>query len=62
MVSAVLCRAYSDNCKKLGSDPNISFERATAWLAMASSWDTLADQTERLDAIVHAEENERAVG
>lgn len=49
------CRAYAFDCQRLSAEPGTSLQRATALMAMALSWTTLADQTKRFDAIVKDE-------
>jgi len=55
MVSAEQCRAHSAECAALGMEPNISVQRANILTAMSRSWTTLANQTDRYDALVKRE-------
>jgi hypothetical protein len=55
LISAAECRAYAQECERLGRAPDISIHRATALISMAQCWDTLAEDTARYEAIVKAE-------
>ena len=45
-------RRYATECERLGIARDISIQRATALMAMANSWQRLAADTGRYDAIV----------
>jgi hypothetical protein len=49
------CRTYALDCQRLSAESGTSLQRATALMAMALSWTTLANQTKRYDAIVKDE-------
>ena len=55
LISAAQCRAYAGECDRLGKVAEISIERATALISMALSWDQLAEDMARYEAIVKAE-------
>jgi hypothetical protein len=55
LISAAQCRAYAVECERLGKAAEISIERATALISMAHSWDQLAEDMARYEAIVKAE-------
>jgi hypothetical protein len=55
LISAAQCRAYAVESKRLGKAAEISIERATALISMAHSWDALAEDMARYEAIVKAE-------
>ena len=56
MIATVECRAYATECQDLGSTAGISIQRATVLMAMSRSWTALANQTERLEAILRDED------
>ena len=58
MLTEIQCRTYATECEQLGIARDISIQRATALMALAHSWDLLAGQRGRYDAIV-AEETAR---
>jgi|GEM_PF-2667762 len=51
MISTTQCKTYASECQHLGTVFDISIERATALLAMSRSWNVLANQMQRYDAI-----------
>ena len=55
LISAAQCRACAVECERLGKTAEISIERATALISMAHSWDQLAEDMARYEAIVKAE-------
>ena len=55
LISAARCRAYAQECERLGRATDISIQRATALISMAQSWDSLAEDTARYEAIIKAE-------
>jgi hypothetical protein len=55
MVTEIQCRIYAAECEGLGVARDISIQRATALMAMANSWQRLAADTGRYDAIVAEE-------
>ena len=55
MVTEIQCRIYAAECERLGVVRDISIQRATALMAMANSWQRLAADTGRYDAIVAEE-------
>jgi hypothetical protein len=55
ILSAEQCKAHSENCAMLGKEQKISAQRATILLALSRTWNTLAGQTEELEAIASAE-------
>jgi hypothetical protein len=56
MISAQQCRTYSAQCAALGKAPDVSAQRATILLAMSRTWSALANQTERYDALLAADD------
>ena len=54
MVTEIQCRIYAAEWR-LGVARDISIQRATALVAMANSWQRLAADTGRYDAIVAEE-------
>lgn len=54
-LSEAECRFYAADCERLAKAHDISIERASAVIAMAHSWETLAEDTARYEAIVKAE-------
>jgi len=54
-LSEAECRFYAADCERLAKAHDISIERATALMAMAQSWEMLAEDTARYEAIVKAE-------
>jgi hypothetical protein len=58
MISAVQCRKYAAECQAMGMAADISIQRATILMAMATSWDALAQQTEWYEAIEKTETRE----
>jgi hypothetical protein len=61
MLSAEQCRDYAKDCVTLGGDKSISLQRATALMAMAKTWSTLANDIERYGRIVQDEEPQRVL-
>ena len=55
MISVAECKTHAVECERLGRVADISIQRATALLAMAQTWEMLADDTTRYEAIVMAE-------
>ena len=55
MISVAECETHAAHCERLGREPDISIQRATALLAMAQTWEMLAEETARYEAIVLAE-------
>jgi multidrug resistance efflux pump len=55
MISVAECKTYAAECERLGRAADISIQRATALISMAQSWETLAEDTARYEAIVQAE-------
>lgn len=55
---ATAARLKSAECTTLAADASV--QRGTVLLAMARSWLTLANQMDRLDAIVKDEEESRS--
>jgi hypothetical protein len=49
------CRVHEINCVTIATGPHISIPLATILLAMGKTWSSLADQTERYDAVVREE-------
>jgi len=60
-ITADQCRANSEECHRLGMLPNISKRRATILASMATTWASLANQTDLYDMIVKEESQESAV-
>ena len=54
-ISAAECRFYAADCERLAKAHDISIERATALMSMAQSWEMLADDMARYEAIVESE-------
>jgi hypothetical protein len=52
MPTAEQCRAYAAEYQRLGRQAGISIQRATVLMGISLSWATLAEQLERLAAIV----------
>jgi hypothetical protein len=52
VITAAECKARSEECVDLGTARNISVRRSTILMAMARSWDQLASQRDRYDAIL----------
>jgi hypothetical protein len=52
MPTAEQCRAYAAEYQRLGQQAGISIQRATVLMGISLSWATLAEQLERLAAIV----------
>jgi hypothetical protein len=52
MLKAEERRAYSEDCIRLGREPNISLQRATMLSAMSKNWTGLAGQLDRYEAVV----------
>ena len=55
MSDASECRAHAEGCTRLGKDPDISMQRATALFLMSQTWTDLAKQTDKYDALVTEE-------
>jgi hypothetical protein len=55
MISLAECKTHAAECERLGRTADISIQRATALISMAQTWETLADDTARYEAIVMAE-------
>jgi hypothetical protein len=55
LITASQCRAFAQECERLGKEADISIQRATALISMAQSWETLAEDAARYEAIVKAE-------
>jgi hypothetical protein len=55
MISVAECQTHAEECERLGRVADISIQRATALLAMAHTWEMLADEITRYEAIVMAE-------
>jgi hypothetical protein len=55
MISAQQCRVCSADCAARGQGAGVSIQRATILLAMSRCWTTLANLTDRYDAIVKEE-------
>jgi hypothetical protein len=62
MISAEQCRAKAAKCERLGKAPDISVQRSTVLLSMAQSWETLAVDIERYEAVVRAESDTQPAG
>ena len=60
MLSAEECLAHAETCATLGKDRETSMQRATILMAMARSWNTLAGQIERYQAVLKAENDQAA--
>ena len=54
-ISAAECRFCAADCQRLAREPNVSIERATALMSLAQSWERLADDMGRYEAIAKAE-------
>jgi hypothetical protein len=59
MITEIQCRIYAAECERLGIARGISIQRATVLMAMAHSWQRLADDRGRYDAILAKEEAAR---
>jgi hypothetical protein len=55
MITSRQCRTYSKDCQDCGTAGGISIRRATALMAISRSWNVLANQVDRYDAIVKEE-------
>ena len=55
MITSEQCKTYLDECHVLGTDPDISVERATAIMGVCSALIVLGARLASLDAIVKAE-------
>jgi hypothetical protein len=55
MISSTECRKNATDCFNLAAGPDVTVQRRTALLAMTRSWTTLANQIERLHAIMKEE-------
>jgi hypothetical protein len=55
LFNAAQCRACAVECERLGKAADISIERATALISLANSWDQLAEDMARYEAILKAE-------
>jgi hypothetical protein len=42
MITLAECKAHLSECQALGTDPNISVRRATAIMAIAVAWGSVA--------------------
>jgi hypothetical protein len=51
----MICKAHSTECAALGMEGHISIPRATILLAMSRSWTTLANESDRYEAILKEE-------
>ena len=56
-ISAAECRFYAADYLRQAKAPDISIERATALMSVAQSWEMLADDLARYEAIVKADPN-----
>jgi hypothetical protein len=54
-LSEAECRFYAADCERLAKAHDISIERASALITLAQSWEMLAENTARYEAIVKAE-------
>src|ERR1700730_13808891 len=52
MPTAAQCRAYSNQCVRLGMEANISTDRAMILLTMSQTWTALAGQIAQYEAIL----------
>ena len=55
IMSEEQCRAYAADCLRLAKATDISLERATALMSIAHSWDMLADDMARYEAVIQTE-------
>jgi len=55
MISEAQCRAYAVELERRAKAGDISIQRATALLSLAQSWEMLADDMARYEAIIKAE-------
>jgi hypothetical protein len=55
MPTAEQCKTYANEYQLLGREAEISIRRATVLLGISLSWTTLANQLDRLSAIVKDE-------
>ena len=55
MISAEQCRGFAQECERLAKGGRYSIQLATALMSMAQSWEQLAEDTARYEAIVKAE-------
>jgi hypothetical protein len=55
MITSRQCRIYSAECRDRGTAAGISIRQTTALVAMSRSWNVLANQVDRYDAILKEE-------
>jgi hypothetical protein len=56
MITPEQCKAYSEECRELGSAQNISNRRATAIMAICRAWITLSREVTRYDIVLKDED------
>jgi hypothetical protein len=55
MITTTQCDAHINECRSLGTEPNISIQRATAIMAVCRGWLALRTQVVRYHAVVEEE-------
>lgn len=55
MITSEQCKAYLEECRELGSEPNISNQRATAIMAICRAWIALSREIACYEAVLKNE-------